>query len=93
MWSQRQREDQRLRYSIERLRARHRIEMQRFLAKFICGALGLACAAAFVLFYLQGFQGSGFRLESSLMHWIGAATIGALAGLAAAVYGAFFRKK
>jgi hypothetical protein len=76
----------------EKKKINHEIAMQRFLAKFVCAGLGFSSAAALALFYLQGFRVWGFRLETSLMHWIGITTVGAIAGLATTVYGAFFKK-
>ncbi len=40
----------------------------------------------------QGFNYYGFKLESSFLHWLGAATIGEIVGLGGVVYGALFRK-
>lgn len=54
--------------------------------------LGLSCLAAIGIFCLQGFHIWRFQLDPALMHWMGGATIGSLATLAATVYGAFFKK-
>src|SRR5262249_16202396 len=85
--------NQRRNESIEREWTRHSMAMQNFLVKFTCAALGLACGATFVLFFVDGFRPAGFQFEAGLMHWIGAATIGVLAGLASCVYRAFFGRR
>jgi hypothetical protein len=72
-------------------RAHHNMEMQRFLARVGCLLLGLACVITLALFCFQGFHLAGFHLETSLMNWIGAATIGTVAGLLGIVYRAVFR--
>ena len=77
---------------IDRARAEHEMNMQKFLALFSSCALSGTTAVALGLFFLQGFHAWGFQLDNSLMHWIGAATIGSIASLAATVYGAFFKK-
>ena len=59
-----------------------------FLFKAYAGLL----TATVLIIFLQGFQLWGFKLEAGFLHWLGAATIGEVAGLAALVYGALFRK-
>jgi len=78
---------------IERRRAVHVMAMQWFLVKFVCVALGVSMVAALALLYFQGFRSWGFWLDPREMHWIGLATVGALAGLAATVVGSLFKKK
>jgi len=69
------------------------MDMQRFLAYFLCAVLGFTNVATIALFFLQGFHLWGFQLDNSLMHWIGGATIGTIGAQAATVYGAFFKKR
>jgi hypothetical protein len=76
-----------------RKKANHEMKMQLFLAHFICLWLGFSCLAALAIFFLQGFHAWGFRLETGLMHWVGVATVGALAGLAGTVYAEFFKRR
>lgn len=71
---------------------RHTMHMQRMLAIFVCTALALSLISALGIFYLQGFHWMGFNLPENLMHWIGLATIGAIASLSSMVYGAFFER-
>jgi len=40
----------------------------------------------------EGFHAWGFNLDTSLMHWIGAATIGMVGTLTMLVYKAFFSR-
>ena len=81
-----------LRMATERRHSEHKIFLEQFLARFACVSLAGACIATFGVFYLQGFHWHGFVLDAGLMHWIGAATIGALSGLAAIVYKQTFKK-
>jgi hypothetical protein len=62
--------------------ARVRWHASRFLAK----ALGGSLAATFGIIILQGFHLWGFTLSEPFLHWLGAATVGELAGLAAMVW-------
>jgi hypothetical protein len=78
---------------IGRKRIEHEIAMQRRLATFVCLLLGVCCIGALTIFYLQGFHAFGFNLPESLMHWIGAATIGSLGTLATIVFRAFFSSR
>jgi hypothetical protein len=66
------------------------MKLQKFLARFACIFQGLTLLVALFIFCLQGFHAWGFRLESTLMHWLGIATIGAVASLASIVYKAAF---
>lgn len=79
------------RQSIQYQRTMHEIEMQRFLARFICHWLSVSCSAALVLFCLQGFHLWGFFLDKEIVRLIMVATVGGIGSLAAAVYSAFFR--
>jgi hypothetical protein len=71
--------------------ARHTMQMQRTLARFICRALAWSSAATIGMFYMQGFHCLGFHLPDALMHWMGAVTVGEIASLSALVYGALFQ--
>ena len=50
----------------------------------------LACTVA--IFFLQGFGVWGFRLDDTLLQWLGGATVGEIAGLLALVYGFLFKR-
>lgn len=76
---------------LERQRAVHKMHIQRFLIQYVCVSLACTGFAALGLFYLQGFHPFGFALDTSLMHWIGSATIGAIGGATTIVYRAVFR--
>jgi hypothetical protein len=79
--------------TIERKTAKHEMEMQWFLAKFICAALGICCLATLSIFFLQGFGPYGFKLSERVLHWIGAVTVGEIGTLATLVYSAFFKNR
>lgn len=67
------------------IKARERIVM--FL---LCAYGGLLVATVIILF-LQGFQAWGFKLESGVLHWLGVATIGEVAGLLMITIKSLFR--
>ena len=74
-----------------RRRRTHDLMMKRFLAFFACALLSVCCLTSLSLFCFQGFHAWGFNLDVSLMHWVGGATVGAVATLATTVYRAFFK--
>jgi hypothetical protein len=74
----------------DRRRLAHDLKMQRLLALFACTFLGLSCLTALALFCFQEFHAWGFRLDVSLMHWIGGVTVGVVATLASTVFKSFF---
>jgi hypothetical protein len=76
-----------------RKRIEHEIAMQRRLVTVVCRLFGVSCVEALTIFYLQGFHVFGFNLPESLMHWIGAVTIGSLGTLATIVFRAFFSSR
>jgi hypothetical protein len=71
--------------SVPALRERATTFFFRIYALLIITTLGI--------FLLQGFHLWGFSLELSLLHLLGGAVIGEIAGLAAMVYGFLFRKQ
>jgi len=44
------------------------------------------------MFFLQGFRLWGFQLDSALIQWLGAATIGEVGGLLTLTFAAIFKK-
>ena len=78
---------------LERKRALHEIATQKFLVSFACWILGLASITTLAMVCFQGFHFRGFSLESRLMQWIGATTLGVVASLVTIVYRALFRAK
>jgi hypothetical protein len=68
------------------------ISIRERAASFLFKAYGGLLAATMAVIFLQGFQVWGFKLDSQFLHWLGAATIGEVGGLAALVYGFLFRK-
>lgn len=76
---------------LERTRVLHEQQMEKGLALFACSFQGICCLTALALFCFQGFHTYGFQLDTSLMHWIGAITIGNIASLTVIVYKAKFR--
>jgi hypothetical protein len=69
------------------------VRMREKVVSFLGWAYGGTIFATFVIFFLQGFKVAGFNLDTGLLMRIGIATVGEIAGLAALVYGALFRKR
>ena len=77
---------------IEHEEAMSTIALRERAASFLFKAYAGLLASTVLIIFLQGFHLWGFHLEAGFLHWLGAATIGEVAGLAALVYGALFRK-
>lgn len=77
---------------IEREEALSTIAMREKAVTFLFWAYGGLLASTVIIIFFQGFHLWGFSLESGFLKWLGGATIGEVAGLAALVYGALFRK-
>lgn len=60
---------------------------------FLYWAYGGLLTLTMLIMFLQGFKLWGFGLDNALLMWLGGATVGEVAGLAALVYGALFRRK
>jgi hypothetical protein len=58
-----------------------RVGFHRSILIFLFAAYGFLLAATIAIFFLQGFHAWGFSLETSLLKWLGAATIGEIGGL------------
>jgi len=54
---------------------------RRTMISFLLWAYGGLLACSMVIFFLQGFHLWGFALEISTLNWLGAATVGEIAGL------------
>lgn len=76
---------------LEKSRVVHQQQMEKGLALFACSFQGICCLTALALFCFQGFHTNGFQLDTGLMNWIGAISIGNIASLTAIVYKANFR--
>lgn len=72
---------------------RAEIWMKKIAIIFLLSAYAGVLICTFLIYFFQGFQWHGFNLERSLLRWLGAVTIGEIAGLAALVYGSLFRRK
>jgi hypothetical protein len=57
------------------------IEARERIVKFLLRSYGGLLAATVLIYLLQGFQLWKFSLASSTLNWLGAATIGEIAGL------------
>jgi hypothetical protein len=71
-------------------RAMARMAMQHHAVRFLFWAYGGLLAATIGIILLQGFRAWGFALDLGFLRWLGAATVGEVAGLAALVYGSLF---
>jgi hypothetical protein len=54
---------------------------RRTIVLFLLWAYGLLVASTLLIFFLQGFGLWRFKLDGSTLNWLGAATIGEIAGL------------
>ena len=75
-----------------RMEAMSNIALREHAASFLFKAYAGLLASTVLIIFLQGFQLWGFQLDAGFLNWLGAATIGEVAGLAALVYGALFKK-
>jgi len=60
---------------------------------FLIRAYGSLLTATMLIFFLQGFRLWGFSLDTGLLRWLGAATVGEIAGLLTLTLRALFRSK
>lgn len=74
---------------IKRERALSDIGIREKVSKFLLYAYGFSLIATFCLIFLQGFE--MVSLSANLMHWLGGAVIGELAGLFALVIKSVFK--
>jgi len=74
---------------IKRERALSDIGIRERVVRFLLYAYGFSLIATFCLLYLQGF--GVVSLSANLMHWLGGAIIGELAGLFALVIKSVFK--
>lgn len=58
-----------------------KLSQQDRIINFLLAAYGLLLLATMVIFFLQGFHGWGFSLDTALLKWLGGATVGEIAGL------------
>jgi len=68
-------------------------EQQVKLINFLLWAYGGLLTATMLIFFLQGFRVWGFSLDGVLLRWLGAATVGEIAGLLTLTFRAIFRSK
>jgi hypothetical protein len=78
---------------VERATAFHTMDLQKQAVRFLFVAYGGLLASTMAVIFLQGFHFGGFQLDQTFLNWLGGATIGEVAGLAALVYGALFKNK
>ena len=77
---------------VEEITTTHIINQQDKIISFLLVAYGGLLLATMGIFYLQGFKTWGFNLDGNLLKWLGAATIGEIAGLLTLTFGAVFKK-
>jgi hypothetical protein len=77
---------------IEHEEAMSNIALREHAASFLFKAYAGLLASTVLIIFLQGFHLWGFQLDAGFLNWLGAATIGEVAGLAALVYGALCKK-
>ena len=67
------------------------IRMRGVAFLYILLIYGLLIVATITAIFFQGFNWFGFKLDTALLKWLGAAILGEVAGIAVTVYGALFR--
>lgn len=74
------------------VQAQHIRNMQERGVTFLFRAYGFLILATMTIIFLQGFHAWGFALDPDFLWWLGIAVLGEVSGLAALVYGFFFRR-
>jgi hypothetical protein len=69
------------------------LAQQNKIINFLLVAYGVLLCATMAIFFLQGFHAGGFSLDTSLLKWLGGATIGEIAGLLTITFNAVFGQK
>lgn len=72
-------------FDIERTQAQAALKLRARVCRFLFKAFSGSLAATFGIILLQGFGLWGFHLEAGFLNWLGAATVGEMAGLFAIV--------
>jgi len=70
----------------------HRIEVQGMMARWLVRTFVIVTFLTMAIFFLQGFDFCRFQLPESLLKWLGAATLGEIAGLLIIIIKAIFQK-
>lgn len=78
---------------IEREEALSAIAQREKAVRFLFWAYGGLLVFTGAVILLQGFGWGGFKMEAKFLIWLGGATIGEVAGLAALVYGSLFKHR
>ena len=77
---------------VEQITVVNTVDLQRKIIGFLLFAYGFLLVSTIAIFFLQGFRLGGFNLDAALLKWLGAATIGEIAGLMALTLKAVFRR-
>lgn len=75
------------------VRSLSEIKLRENVVKFLFWVYGVVLIITFTLIFLQGFNAWGFKLESTLLNWLGGATVGEIVGLVSLVWGYLFQSK
>jgi len=78
---------------VTRVTTEHTIDLQKQIVRFLLRAYGCMLAASVLIFLLQGFAIGGFKLNETVLKFVGAATIGEIGGLLTRTVRAVFVKK
>jgi hypothetical protein len=70
---------------VRKIEVRSGIKIRTEAAEFLRRAFGLSLCMSFTVIFLQGFSLWGFHLSETFLNWLGAATVGQVAGLFAMV--------
>ena len=70
-----------------------KINLREKMVLFLLVSYGFLILTTMSIFFLQGFNAFGFKLDVNTLAWLGGATIGEIGGLLALVYGSLFKDK
>jgi len=77
---------------IEQTTALSNISMREKALTFLIYAYGFLLVSTMIIIFFQGFKLFGFNLDLDFLKWLGAATVGEVAGMIIMVVGALFGK-
>lgn len=92
-WTKKPKENLSYEEIFKEVQAQHLRNMQERAMNYLLCFYGFVLVCTMAIIFLQGFKAWGFQLPPEFLKWLGGATVGEVGGLAALVYGFFFRKR
>ena len=77
---------------IEQTTALSNISMREKALMFLIYAYSFLLVSTIIIIFCQGFKLFGFSLDLDFLKWLGAATVGEVAGMILMIFGALFGK-